>query len=926
MYLNIAGLGSHFDELKLMIEQTEPKVVILTETHLTQDHDFDQFEIPKYKLNVCLSRSSHTGGVVIYVDERLDYKMISNTTVGDNWFLAVEVKSSCFAGIYGGVYHSPNSSHAGFIECFERWLVDVFIDEKTNVIAGDFNIKWNESGYARELKNVVEALGMKQHVSEPTRIAQHSSNIIDLVFSNLQDCEARIVEELKISDHETICIQVGNRQEVTLPERNKQIVSWKRYSRDRLQSILRADGALARTNISVDEASEQLSISLVSAVNELTETRDVRPTRTNSWYGAELRAMKADRDRAYRTWKRTRGSHELRMYRLLRNAYVRELKASKNKSVQREIEACHGDSKKMWKCLKSLLKPGGEGKTEVIFDVKRSDLETAEMLNTFFVRSVEDIHKSIPSPPSALIQEDGESENRLNEFQPISMSKLKEIVASLKDCAGVDNITKRVMVDALDVIADQLLQIVNDSLQHGAFPEAWKKTMVIPLPKIAKSTKPEDHRPINILPLYEKVLETIVKEQLMSYVERTGTLLEEQSGFRKHHSCESALNLLLLKWKQYMEQGKVVLAVFVDLKRAFETIDRGKLKGVLKRIGISGNVLKWFHSYLENRVQVTKYNACVSSATAVDLGVPQGSVLGPLLFILYINDVKKTLRRAEINLFADDTVIFVVANSLQECYDVMNDELKMYSDWLKWKKLKLNVTKTKYMVVTRRLNTDVNGSIEIDGEEVQRVETMKYLGVMLDEKLNFNEHINYTIRKAARKFGVLCRIHRYLTTEAKIVIYKSIIAPHFDYCASILFLASKQQMRRMQILQNKVMRLILRCDRLTPRVFMLDCLQWMSVRQRVEYNTLVFVYRVTQGMAPQYLRSTVVYGRDVHRYETRQAGDLRLLNFRKNCTQNSLFYKGYGLFNQLPEAAKQASNLREFKNLCKVFVAQRALV
>lgn len=230
------------------------------------------------------------------------------------------------------------------------------------------------------------------------------------------------------------------------------------------------------------------------------------------------------------------------------------------------------------------------------------------------------------------------------------------------------------------------------------------------------------------------------------------------------------------------------------------------------------------------------------------------------------------------------------------------------------------------MVVTTRLNSDVNREVRIDGEEVQKVETMKYLGVMLDEKLNFNEHINYTIRKAARKFGVLCRINRFLTTDAKILIYKSIIAPHFDYCASILFLASIQQMKRMQILQNKVMRLILCCDRLTPRIFMLNCLQWMSVRQRVEFNTLIFVYRVTKGMAPQYLSSTIIYGRDVHRYETRRAGDLRMPNFRKTCTQNSLFYKGYSLFNELPDTAKQANSLREFKKHCKDFVLQRAIV
>lgn len=365
--------------------------------------------------------------------------------------------------------------------------------------------------------------------------------------------------------------------------------------------------------------------------------------------------------------------------------------------------------------------------------------------------------------------------------------------------------------------------------------------------------------------------------------------------------------------------------MFVDLKRAFETIDRTKLKAVLRRYGVRGSALKWFSSYLDSRTQVTRYNGSTSAATAVDLGVPQGSVLGPLLFILYINDLKQALRRVQVNLFADDTVLFLTGTSFEECFNVMNTELASFTEWLRWKKLQLNVSKTKCMIVTTRPSDGVSRAVRIDGEEIERVETIKYLGVMLDEKLNFNDHIDYTIRKAARKFGVLCRINRYLTTEAKIDVYKSLIAPHFDYCASILFLATRQQLKRMQVLQSKVMRLILKCDRLTPRQNMLDCLQWMSVRQRIEYNTLIFVFRVTKGMAPKYLTGTVVYGRDIHQHDTRGADNLRLQMCRKACTQNSLFYKGYSMYNQLPEAAKNTRNINEFKNLCKNFVRQRPM-
>lgn len=878
----------------------------------------------------CVSRSAHTGGVLLYLDGRLRHNVISNVTSGNNWFVACEVKSDKFSGVFGGVYHSPSGSDRDFIEFFETWIQDVVADDKINVIGGDFNIRWNEDGISRELKNVTEAIGLEQKVNEHTRVNSRSRTMIDLVFSNAENCVAKVVHDWKISDHETIAVQVPGTFRINIPDVGQVYTSWKKYSKTRLQTILRNKQSLPVPAVSLDEKALALSTALSSAVGELTEVRNKRCDLENTWYGPDLRRLKWERDEAYRRATqtgRTGNCGEWEQYNLLRNTYVRELKVAKDVAVQRELGRCSGDSKRLWNCLKTLIKPGGESRTDVIFEgdtTACSNQEAATRINQFFIESVKTIHDSIPTPNSVEC-EHPEQGNRFIEFRPITLEKLRKTVDSLKKCSGTDNVTKQVLVDAMDVIAGELLDIINISLMRGQFPEEWKKSTVIPIPKVPNSTRVEDRRPINMLPLYEKILETVVKEQVLEFIDDAGILIEEQSGFRKRHSCESALNLLLLKWKQSIEEGRIILAVFVDLKRAFETIDRGKLLEVLRRYGLGGRVLMWFSSYLERRMQATRYNGAVSPAAAVDLGVPQGSVLGPLLFILYMNDIKRTLTRANVNLFADDTVVYVTENTSEACYRLMNSELDKFAEWLKWKKLKLNVTKTKCMVVTNRRNDNYDGTVQIDGEVVERVEAIKYLGVMLDTKLTFNEHVDYTIRKAARKFGVLCRVNRFLSCDNKVMIYKTLIAPHFDYCSSVLFLASKQQRKRMQVLQSKVMRLILRCDRLTPRLLMLDSLQWMSVRQRVEYNTLIFIHKVTKGMAPQYMSDTVTYGRDVHRYNTRRAGDLRLPSYKKSCTQNSLFYKGYSLYNELPETARRTSNLREFKSICKTFVRQRPL-
>ncbi|XP_038106932.1 uncharacterized protein LOC119766448 [Culex quinquefasciatus] len=422
--------------------------------------------------------------------------------VGENWFLAVDVKSSALNGIYGGIYHSPSSSDTEFIDSYEEWLRSVFADERRNVFVGDFNIRWNEPGCSRELKNVADAMGMRQIVLEPTRVGPTSSNIIDLVFTNMENAEARVVEELKVSDHETISIAIGN-DTINLPEREESYVSWKRYSKDKLQEILRRNRSNnSRIDETIGEASRNFSTNLVSAVESLVDVRCCRRTETSDWYTDHLRAMKNERDNAYRQYRCTKSVPALERYKLLRNAYVRGLKQAKNQSVEEEIRSCHGDSKKLWRCLKSLIQPGGKQHAEIVFGTGCSDAETARRLNNFFVDSVEEIHAKIPPPSVVPVAVQEEPEESLYEFQQVTMAKLKDTVRSLKDCAGVDNVTKRVMLDALDVVGGELLDIV------------------------PKSTRPEDHRPINMLPLYEKVIETIVKEQLTAFVDRVGLDVE----------------------------------------------------------------------------------------------------------------------------------------------------------------------------------------------------------------------------------------------------------------------------------------------------------------------------------------------------------------------------------------------------------------
>jgi hypothetical protein len=430
-----------------------------------------------------------------------------------------------------------------------------------------------------------------------------------------------------------------------------------------------------------------------------------------------------------------------------------------------------------------------------------------------------------------------------------------------------------------------------------------------------------------MLPVFEKILEIVVKNQLSQYIENNNILISQQSGFRKHHSCETSLSLILKQWKEEIDRKRVIVSVFLDLKRAFETIDRKILLQKLLCYGITEKEYEWFKSYLDQRFQQTRFNGVLSALREIELGVPQGSVIGPLLFILYINDIGGAIIHSQVNLFADDTLLSVSGENVDECIMKMQEDLNELSKWLKFNKLKLNVAKTKYMIITsRRRNPSNSTTLSIDSEQIEEVKNLKYLGVQIDNKLDFKEHLNLVVKKIAKKTNFLGRISRKLTSVTKVMIYKSIILPHLDYCSSIIFMANKQDINKLQLLQNRGLRIILKKPRRTNIKWMLDALKMLSVQQRVNFNTLILIFKIRNKMVPTYLQDEILYTHEATTRTLRNADDFRLPRYQRSYTQNMIWHDGLQLFNELPTEAKRERNIERFKEYAREFVKERFLI
>lgn len=665
------------------------------------------------------------------------------------------------------------------------------------------------------------------------------------------------------------------------------------------------------SNMSVNDKAKFLSDNLARCINVFVKKVPMRDFH-NMWYTNELRLLRMKKNDQYKLAVLTDDEVEWINFKNVSTLYSNGVQNAKNLYYHTKLFDAKNDQMRTWRVLKEIVNgTPSENPAEIDFcgELITDEELIPDKFNAFFVNSIREIRESIPDGHDDFSFDVDDSDRLEFDFKTISLNDVKSSLHRIKSNGDVQFLNKRVMLDAMNVIGSQLVDLINSSLAEG-FPEIWKNSTIVPTQKKSGTVKCEEFRPINMLPTYEKILEDIVKQQVEKYVDARKIIVEKQSGFRPDHSCESALNLVLMEWKAEMEKGNIILAIFLDLKRAFETIDRQRLILKLKKYGIVGKELDWFISYLANRTQCTTYSGTTSRRLEIEYGVPQGAKLSSLLFLLYINDIGNSIKKCKIVLFADDTLIYVCSPSIDVAAQQMNEDLENVDRWLSVNRLKINIQKTKYMILSYKRIDESLVNIRIGLNEIERVKLMKYLGVLIDDQLSMSQHVEYTCKKVAKKIGFFRRISAKLNFQNRLTLYKSIISPHFDYCATILFLGKEADLDKLQIQQNRAMRIILRGNSIKD---MLKALNFLDVRQRINYLTMAFKFKIKNGQLPQYLTREINYVGDAQHYNLRNNDDFRLPKVSRTSSKNCLYYKGLMEFNHLPTDVKDQSDIKMFK-------------
>ena len=487
--------------------------------------------------------------------------------------------------------------------------------------------------------------------------------------------------------------------------------------------------------------------------------------------------------------------------------------------------------------------------------------------------------------------------------------------------SGLNNISSFIVREAFLSIIPEITHLYDLSLTTSNFPAEWKKALVVPIPKTGDLTLVQNYRPISLLPLPGKILEKLVHLQLADYLESNSLLTEVQHGFRRNHSTIHSVAQFSNYVNTKMDSGMPTLATYIDFKKAFDCVQHPVLLSKLSGLNLGEDVVGWIGSYLSHRMQRVYANDTYSPYQTITQGVPQGSVLGPLFYIVYANNLVDTVKHCKVALYADDTVLYTASKSFGSALSRMQEDLNSITSWCKMNSISANTDKSKVMVLGSKhsLNALPPFEVKLDGNVLQSVCSYKYLGVTIDSQLNYNLHMNRIIASVSAKLKQFQRMRFFLNIKAALLVYKCMLLPILEYGDIFLSATTAKNRKKLQVLQNKGLRCVFKVDTDVSTDDLHTEANLLKLSYRREQHTLNFMY--DSSKKADNLTSRVA---DMVVTRSQKKKTLKVKRPRTEKFKKSLAYKGPSKWNALPLDIHQATDKFMYKRLVGNWITQRA--
>ena len=891
--LNAQSIMAKFDEFQIAIDQInstgqEISIICIQESWLSSECNVQLFELHSYQLVSKGKYCSNHGGLLIYVHndflwEPLDIR--ESTTGWENLFIKIRHKSlGSKPYIIGNVYRLPKEllpEFHTFMDEFAETLETLQVNRNAIYLCGDFNIdllKINTKIHYNTFYNNLIAAGYLPRISLPTRVTNHSATLLDNIFSTEFGNNDSGVIVNNISDHQMI-YTYSTLQERAASTSHKKHIEIETNNRQALKLFitkLRNCNIVDKLNVDVNADPNSNFECFMKHFMELKQQclpkKKVRFNRKkhkgNAWLTAGILKSINSKNILYKKLMQTPADSpnypDLSLnFKSYKNIIRRTIMHAKRTYYKTVFNSYSTNLKKTWQTInESLNRRKKKQDFPQEFKLANGNLisdpkQIADAFNDFFVNigdtgplnanPIADFEQYMPAKPNCNLK-----------FQSVTVDNVSRIIDSLKPktSSGVDCISNKLIKYVKNVIMEPLTVIINQMLNVGIFPDSLKISKVIPIYKKSDNTIFSNYRPISLLPSISKIFEKIILEQITTYLDTNNLIHKHQYGFRKNHSTEYAA-LHIVNYLNYeLDRNRTPTNVYLDLSKAFDTLSHNILLRKLKHYGVCDSALNLMKSYLENRKQFVQFDESISEMKAIHKGVPQGSILGPLLFLIYINDIPNSSNLFNFLMYADDTTLYCCLEDIDSVNKelVLNRELKSVHLWLSANKLTLNINKSKYMLFSKHKNSQLPKlNLQINNSNIQSTSEFNFLGLHINTKLNWDTHVNVIGNKISRVIGIIKKLQIIFPKEILLSIYNALILPHINYC--LLSWGSGSVAKNIFLKQKRAIRAISCAGYNAHTEPLFKIYKLLKIDDIYNRRLLVLYYNLVHNKVPQYLSS-----------------------------------------------------------------------